>query len=239
MKKILLVTVTALLFSPVIAQLTISDANAEPRAVTTFNAIKVSHAFDVYLVQGTEEGLAVSAADKKYLSYIKTESKDGVLKVWYDGGSLRNSNTGKMKLKVYISFSDISKLEVSGACDVYVKSVIKLDNLKLKLSGASDIREGTWHIGKLGVDMSGASDIVMRGTVGQLDINASGASDFSGYGLQVDYGNFNVSGVSDIKITVNKEFSAQASGNSDIKYKGQGVIRSVKTSGSSSITKRS
>ncbi len=239
MKKIVLFVLAAFLFSPIMAQLTISDENAEPRAVAAFNAIKISHAFDVYLVQGEEEGLAVSAADKKHLSSIKTESKDGVLKVWYDDGSSRNSPTGKMKLKVYISFKTISKLEVSGACDVYVKSVIKLDDLKLKLSGASDIRQGTWHIGKLDVDMSGASDVVMQGTVGQININVSGASDFNGYGLQVDYGNFSVSGASDIKITVNKEFSAEASGNSDIKYKGQGVIKSVKTSGSSSITKRS
>lgn len=229
----------AFLFSPVMGQLTISDANAEPRTVNTFNAIKIADAFDIYLVQGSEEGVAVSAAEKKYLSYIKTESKDGVLKVWFEGSDKLYTNTGKMKLKVYISFKTLSKFELSGACDVYVKSTIKLDNLKLKLSGASDIREGTWHIGKLDVDMSGASDIVMQGTVGQLSINAKGASDFNGYGLQVDYGDFSVSGASDIKITVNKEFSAEASGNSDIKYKGQGVIRTVKTSGSSSITRRS
>jgi len=38
---------------------------------------------------------------------------------------------------------------------------------------------------------------------------------------------------------VNKELSARASGASDIHYKGDGLIREIKTSGASNISKRS
>ena len=223
----------------VLAQPKFSDPNVQPREAKNFTAIKVSGAFDVYITQSEEEALAVSAAEQKYLSQVKTEVKDGVLRIWYDAGSLKSWNTGKMKLKAYISFKDISRLQVGGACDVYVQGKIKLDNLKIDASGASDIKEGAWEIGKLSVDMSGASDVKMSGTVGKISVEASGASDFSGYNLVADYGDFKASGASDIQITVVKEFSAEASGSSDIRYKGSGMIKDVKTSGSSSISRRS
>jgi hypothetical protein len=40
------------------------------------------------------------------------------------------------------------------------------------------------------------------------------------------------SGGSDVRITVNKELSANVSGGSDVYYKGNGLIRDLKTSGS-------
>jgi hypothetical protein len=49
--------------------------------------------------------------------------------------------------------------------------------------------------------------------------------------------NVKASGASDIKITVNKELSAQASGASDVRYKGERIIRDLKTSRSSSVSK--
>jgi len=42
-----------------------------------------------------------------------------------------------------------------------------------------------------------------------------------------------------VYITINKELTAEASGGSDVFYKGDGTIREVKSSGSSSIKKTS
>jgi hypothetical protein len=114
----------------------------------------------------------------------------------------------------------------------------KAENLKIDLSGASNLK-GKLEPAKLMVDQSGASDMTLTGTVGQLNIEASGASDFKGFDLAVDYCNAKASGASDIKITVNKELSAEASGASDVKYKGSGLMRDIKTSGASSISRRS
>ena len=57
----------------------INDANAEVRTVTPFSGIKVSGGIDVYLSQGEDYSLAVSASEEKYRDNIKTEVKNGVL----------------------------------------------------------------------------------------------------------------------------------------------------------------
>ena len=214
MKKILLPFLFAMaLFSTGFAQKTINDANAEVRLAKDFHAIEVSSAFDVYLTQSNEESVAVSASEVKYRDKIKVEVRGGVLVIRYDNQG--KWNTGNKKLKAYISFKDINKLEVSGACDVYIVDNWKADNLKIDLSGASNLK-GKIDGQKLMVDLSGASDMTLSGTMGQLNIEASGASGFKGYDMVVDYCDAKASGASDIKITVNKELSAEASGASDV-----------------------
>jgi hypothetical protein len=237
MKKILLSLFFVMaLYSIGIAQKTIQDPNAEVREAKNFHAIEVSNAFDVYLSQGNDESVAVSAADPEYRNRIIVEVKSGVLIVRYENKMRWNS--GNKKLKAYISFKQIDKLNVSGACDVFIVENWKAENLKIDLSGASNLK-GKLDAGKLMVDLSGASDMTLTGSVGQCNVEASGASDFKGFDLVVEYCNAKASGASDIKITVNKELSAEASGASDVKYRGSGLIRDIKTSGASSISRRS
>ncbi|MGK2864172.1 MAG: head GIN domain-containing protein [Chitinophagaceae bacterium] len=237
MKKIFLPFLLLIaFFTSTLAQVTINDQNAEKREAKNFQAIEISNAFNVYLTQSNEESVAVSASDARSRENIKVDVKGGVLIIRYDNNGKWNS--GNKKLKAYISFKQLNKLKISGACDVYVVGDWMAENLKLDLSGASNMK-GNMEAQKLMVDLSGASDLTLTGAVGQLNIEASGASDFKGFDLAVDYCNVKVSGASDVKITVNKELSAEASGASDVKYKGSGMIRDVKTSGASSISRRS
>jgi hypothetical protein len=240
MKKLLsLFAVLLALYSN--AQLTINDPNAEVREAKNFHAISVSNAFDVFIAQGNEEAVAVSASEEKYRQDIKVEVDNGVLKISFDKDKRfwRGFKGGKMKLKAYISFKNINKLTVSGACDVRVQGNINADDLQLNFSGASDLKEGTINAKKLTVDINGASDIKISGSATQLDVDISGASDFKGFDFATDYCNIKASGASSINITVNKELSAHATGASDVKYRGDGLIREIRTSGASNVSKRS
>src|SRR5688500_17340256 len=202
MKKILLPFLLLIAFGTAgLAQKTINDPNAEVREAKNFQAIELSNAFDVYLTQSNEESVAVSASELKYRENIKVEVKGGVLIIRYDNKG--KWNTGNKKLKAYISFKQLNKLNVSGACDVYIVDDWKADNLKLDLSGASNLK-GKMTAQKLMIDLSGASDLELTGTVGQLNIEASGASDFKGYDLYVEYCDAIASGDSAIKINDNK-----------------------------------
>lgn len=237
MNKILLAFLGVVAFTSLAAQRPIRDANAQVREARNFHGISVGSAFNVYLTQGNEEGVAVSSSDEKFLDKIIVEVKDGILHIGLEKNSWK-LNIGNKKLKAYISFKNIDKLHISGACDVIVEGAIKASKLNLHLSGASDLK-GRLDVTDLSVDLSGASDITVSGVAAKLDIEASGASKFKGFELATDYCSASASGASDIKITVNKELSVHASGASDIDYKGSGVIRDLKTSGASSVSRQS
>jgi hypothetical protein len=213
------------------AQKTINDANAEKRNVSGFHAIEVSGGIDLYLSQG-EEAVAVSASKDEYKAKIKTEVKDGVLKIWYEWHSNLKFDWGNHKLKAYVSFKTLDRLEGSGGSDISIDGSIKVAKLALEVSGGSDF-DGKVETDELKIQASGGSDVDISGKAARLTIDASGGSDFKGYDLVSDICNVEASGGSDVHITVNKELSANASGGSDVYYKGTGLIRDLKTSGSS------
>ena len=242
MKHVLFIFLVFLSASHLQAQLTVNDPNAELREAKDFHAISVSNAFNVFVSQGNEEAVAVSASEQKYRDNIGVEVREGVLKIWFknEGKFWSEWKGDKMKLKAYISFKNIDKLTVSGACDVHIQGAINADDLSIRLSGASDIKEGgKINAKKLTITVTGASDVNISGTATQLNIDATGASDFKGFDFAVDYCDIHASGASSISITVNKELSAHATGASDIHYKGDGLIREIKTSGASNVSKRS
>jgi hypothetical protein len=218
------------------AQTKINDPNAEVRNVKGFHGIKVSHAIDLYLSQSNDEVVAVSASKEEYRDRIKTEVQNGVLRIWYDNPA--KWSRGDKKLKAYISFKTLDRLNASGASDIRVTGAIKGNELDINMSGASDF-DGDIQVNALTVDLSGASDMTVKGSATSLKVEVSGASDFKGYDFQADNCSASASGASDIKITVNKELSAHASGASGVHYKGNGVIRDVKTNGASSVSKKS
>lgn len=234
MKKLMVILVLSFSLASVNAQ-QINDPNAEVRKISGFHAIKVSNAIDLYLSQSNEEAVAVSAVRDEFRDRIKTSVENGVLKIWYDDhGGWRSGNR---KLKAYVSFKNLDNLDANGASDVVVAGTIKVNELVIHMNGASDFK-GKLDVNSLDLRLNGASDADITGRVVNLKVDANGASDLKGYDLETDNCTAEASGASDIKITVNKELSARASGASGVYYRGTGVIRDIKTSGASSVSKK-
>ena len=236
MRKIFLVLVIAFFTSTSRAQNDIVvDPNASERTVSgTFSAIKVSGGIDLYLSQSDNNAIAVSAASENYKEGIKTEIENGTLKIFYEGD--KNWNKKDRKLRVYVSFSDLKKIDASGACDVIVTGSLTTTALVLHLSGACDFN-GMVKVNTLDIDLSGASAAKISGTANTVNIKSSEDINVKAYELVTDFCNANISGASDEHITINNELTASASGACDIKYKGNGVIKEKHSSGASSISK--
>ena len=240
MKKILVMLMAMLVSGVLFAQKTINDPNAQSRNLSGFHAIKISNAFDVYISQGNEDAVAISASKAEYKAKIITRVENGVLIIRFDDDKKfwKNWNGDKTKLKAYISVKKLDKLDVSGACDVYFEDGISAEELYVNLSGASDLK-GKIDAKKLRFDISGASDATISGNAAEISVEASGASDFKGFDMVTNYCTAEASGASSVNITVNKELNAKASGASSVRFKGEGLIRDIKTSGSSNVTRKS
>lgn len=214
-------------------QTVINDPNAQLRPVKGYHGIRVSSAINLYLSQGQEEKVVVSAKDVKMRDRIITEVVDGILVIRLEGKLWRR--LGNNKLKAYVSFTTLDQISASGASDVFVDGVISGDRLSLDLSGASDFK-GAIKVNELRLDQSGASDSQITGQVGgQATIRTSGASDVKAYDLEVDNCSVRASGASDIRITVNRQLDTDLSGASSVYYKGAAVIRESRSSGASQV----
>jgi putative autotransporter adhesin-like protein len=223
MKKILASLLLVPIAIAVMGQKTVSDPNAEKRNISGFHGIEVSGGIDLYLSQG-QETVVVSATESKYRDKIKTEVRDGVLKIWYDNNW--KFEHGDKKLKAYVSFKDLDMLRASGGSDIYVDGNISVSKLSLHISGGSDF-DGKVNLDQMTVESSGGSDVKISGNAKSLFVHASGGSDFKGYELITENCTVEASGGSDVYITVNKELNVNSSGGSDVFYKGNGSIRNL------------
>ena len=238
MKKILLPFLTVLLslsncYSQPEIKTLVNDVNAEKRNVTAFKGVEVSNAISLYLSQGNEDAVAVSCSDASDNKKIKTEVKNGVLKISMDYGSWGWNNK---KVKAYVSIKNIEILTISGASNCKINEGIITANLKLKVSGASSVK-GNIKATNINIDASGASNINLLGSANEAIIEASGASSIKGFEFETSNCTVDASGASNINIGVTTKLKAEASGASTVKYKGSATIVESNATGASSIKK--
>jgi len=232
MKKFIVASLALLSLTTAFSQST--EENPQTRQVADFHAIEVSGGIDLYLSNGPSS-VSISASSSSVRDHIKTEVENGTLHIYLDKNW--HPSLGSNHMKAFVSLPSLTSLGASGGSDVFLQNEIKAGDLQIELSGGSDLK-GKLSATHLEIKQSGGSDVHLSGIVQNLQVNASGGSDLNGYDLITDYASLNASGGCDSHLTVNKELRIVASGGSDVTYKGNGVIREVKTSGSSSVTRK-
>jgi hypothetical protein len=236
----------------------IHDDHVQLRKLGAFTAIKVSSAIDLYLTQANTDQVAVSAKDDESRDKIITEVVGGTLIIKMADQDIWMSwkRWGDTKAKAYVSIKELNALSGSGATNIHLVNKIQSQKLKVKLSGASDLK-GDLDCGTISLDLSGASDfkgqlmaksilidasgasnIESKGTVDDLSIEVTGASDAKLYNLVAKGAIVKASGASNANVNVSEIIKAQASGASSINYKGAASIRENNASGASTIKHR-
>ncbi|HVZ97690.1 MAG TPA: head GIN domain-containing protein [Chitinophagaceae bacterium] len=236
MKNLLLILFCAIAIPAFSQQTIINDANAEQRNVSAFTGIKVSGGITLYLSQGEEYSLAVSASDADSRSEIKTEVKDNVLTISVSGKHWKHWE-GR-ELRAYVSFKTLDNMEATGACSVFINGTLSTGTLLIRLSGASTM-EGKIKAGTISFDLSGASVAKIGGEAENTKIDASGASDIKSYDLTTQNCIARLSGASDARLTISNSVVASASGASTLYFDGNPEKRMIKTSGASSVSQKS
>ena len=239
MKKLFVLSFSLLLVVSGFAQKQVNDANAQVRQVKNFHAIRVSNGIELHLSQGGTEAVAVSAADTEFRNRIKTEVQNGVLRIYYDSDFLKDlSRTRNKKLKAYVSFIKLDGIDASSGASVNVDGALKVSTLNLDASSGATFH-GRVEANTMKVDQSSGSVINISGDVNSLAIEGSSGSIFRGFDLEVNNCEAESSSGSGVQITVNKELSAEASSGGYVSYKGNGVIKNVRTGSGGSVNRKS
>ncbi|HAN37996.1 MAG TPA: hypothetical protein DCQ29_03760, partial [Chitinophagaceae bacterium] len=140
MRKVIafLLALTATAMTPLLAQENVViDGNAQAREVGNFTGIEVHSGIVAYISQGTQNAVAVSAADNDAIARIITEVKNGVLIVRVDRGSWNGWNWSNKKLKAFITIANVNSIALSGGSIAKVSGTLQTADLKLSASGGS------------------------------------------------------------------------------------------------------
>jgi hypothetical protein len=227
MKKLFLSLVTFISVAAFAQETVVADANAEKRTLSgSFTGISVSDGVDLYITQGNEESVAVSASEEKYLERFKTEVENGVLKIYFDSKGISWGINEKRRLKAWVSFKTLEKLHASGGADVKASGSFNLDNLEMKFTSGSTF-DGKVVAKELSVDQNSGSSVSISGSAASLKVDVSSGAVFKSYDLAVDYCDAKASSGGGVRITINKELNAKANSGGGIRYKGAAVIKEL------------
>lgn len=200
--------------------------------VGSFNSIEVGGAIEVHIKQESTESVKIET-DENLMEFIDVFTDGNTLIIRTKHGY--NLDPSR-EVVAYVSAPAFRGIGVSGASQIVGDNAISVNNeLNLGASGASKIILEVSG-GNLKGDISGASNLNLKGQVAKLDMQASGASHVKAYDLIADDAYFDCSGASSAEITANKNLRVEASGASHIRYKGNASV-SQNTSGASSISK--
>lgn len=177
--------------------------------VTEFTEVEISSAFDVTIEIGDEPSVEIDLNDE-VLDRLEVEQDGDRLSIGFDGGLFSISGP----LDARIVTTDLTKVSLDGAVDASIRGL---------------------DASQLDVELSGASQVTGRGSVGVLVIDADGASQADFADTEVERAEVDVSGASSVDVNGAAEVRGQASGASSVDVSPDADNVNVTTSGASSV----
>lgn len=237
MKNIFTTFFSVLIGVSVLAQSTFNDPNAEVRHVKSFHGVNVATGIQLVLTQGDTEAVAISAPDAEDRDRIKTVVENGILRIHYDHDFWRLMR-GKVnkKLKAYVSIVKVNQLGATSGATLHIDGELKTDDLSIKATSGG-ILKGKVKATSVTADNSSGGITRLSGTADNLDIAASSGGMFNSYDFTVNTCEARTSSGGAAHVTVNMDLSGRASSGGLIAFKGDGKIRSKKTSSGGDVRK--
>jgi hypothetical protein len=225
-----LITLFIIVSCNVIGEMGSGNVIREERKVSSFNGIDVSGAFDVILTQGTANSVIVEA-DDNLMELIRTEVHGSILVI-----DNKKPIYHSKSLKVFITFTELKSIDLSGAVDIESQGKLTLTDLVFSGSGASD-GNLDMDVQNLKIDCSGGSKLKLSGSAKDVDVDASGAVDLFAFDFPAETYKLSISGAGKAEITVSKELSVDISGAASVRYKGNPTKNIQDISGAGSVKK--
>lgn len=205
------------------------------RNVSGFNAIDVATGIDLYITMGSSEEVKI-VADDDIINDIKTEVKDGTLRIYMKRNNWFNWG-GNRTRKAFVTVKELNKLHASSGSDVKSENLLEGESLEVSASSGSDI-EIEVKYKNFSIDASSGSDAEIKGKVKYLTAEASSGSDIDASELESVNCKVNASSGSDISINVSEELVAHASSGADIVYYGNPKMRDIDESSGGDVSRR-
>ncbi len=186
---------------------------SETRNILGFDKVELSGAYQLNMTTNCPFGLKITG-DSNLMSYTQTKVEDNTLEI----GSQNDTNLRLTQpIVIDLCMPKLTNFSASGA-----------NAISLNMRNAKD--------SKLKVELSGANQINLQGSINTLKLETSGDINFSGKNATINHADIESSGNSKITITVLQDLKVDASGSSSIQYYGSPTSLKISLSGSGSVT---
>lgn len=198
-----------------------------------YTQLNIENAFEVY-VSDTASRITILSNENAMPEVVEAEGGNKLI--------IRNKSTNAYGLsQVTIPYNpNLTNIRISGASMFSSNHVLKGRNIKIDLSGSSNLNCNI-EANELNLHIGGSSQANLSGRVGIINLNLGGASNLASrmigncYALTCDNCNGSMSGSSQAFIHCDGNINVSLTGASNLYYSGNAVISGSSTSGASEI----
>ncbi|MES2730686.1 MAG: PspC domain-containing protein [Bacteroidota bacterium] len=205
-----------------------------PFYVKDFDKLDMGNAFVIEVNQGNEFKVMASG-DRHDVNDLEVEVNEGTLKIGYDDNHPFQFNRHK-RVTLHITMPRLRSVEFSGASRSTIHGFHSNEPIFIDISGASK-SDINLSASSLDMEVSGASVVNIKGQSQRLKADISGASTLDTYELSAKQVEIEATGASTARVNAEESLTAEASGISNIHYRGNPRTLNNDTSGASSVKK--
>lgn len=169
--------------------------------------------FQIKLVKDTVEYTTIEY-DENLLHHIKTESVNERLII-----RSQKELFSKRDIHVNVHYVNLDKIDAHSFAEIVFTNPYRGERLAMDLTGACDVK-GEVFADAVDIDVSGAADLDLSGKVRKFKGKFTGAGNYRGFGLITDTCILDVSGAADAQVHVLNYLKVDASGATDVVYRG-------------------
>ena len=199
------------------------SSSKDERTMNPFSSIEASGIAQVYLTKGNEEKVVVDINVKSLRDHVKIKVQGTTLQIKFEDRNGYRNEFNNVKLKVYVTYKSLAKITGSGATTFHTENAIMADKFVVDLSGANNTTLEL-DVDELDIETSGASNATLSGKANKLHVEASGASNVKAYALKAIDVRAETSGVANANVAADKTININASGLSNINYRGDAHV---------------
>ncbi len=189
------------------------NVKEETRESAPFDKIDVSGSFDIFLTPGNYTSVQV-VTDENLLEHIETYVKGGTLYV-----EAKEKLGHYQKLELVLTMKTFNGADLSGACELKSKGMLNGEDVELDFNGAVEA-DLDLTCNKLDVDMSGASELTIRGEAKKAKFEISGAGDIVADEFKTESCRVEISGAGEAKVFATETLDVDVSGAAEVRYRG-------------------
>lgn len=182
----------------------------ETRSVEAFEHISIEGALDLIARVGTESRAVVVRGDANIVPRVQTRVRGNTLELDLERGSY----SMKTPLVVEVSVATLRSLSIEGASNARIEG----------LAG-----------GSFEIDIEGAGDVDVSGSVERFEVQIEGAGDVQARGLEAQDAEVSIEGAGDVELRAERSIEAKVEGAGDVRYWGNPKVRGVAVHGSGDV----
>lgn len=212
--------------------------DTEKRETSPFNEISLLISAELYIEQGDEYSIEVTAKPQTLYKLI-ANIEDERLMIRYSFHDMWFSCFEPGPVTIKVITPNINRLSILGSGNIFAEKPIETGHLELYVTGSGDISIANLKCKSIEAIITGNGDITLAGNDTLTEINTiiTGAGNLRANLLTARYGNVRMGGFGNCYVHIADYLSAWILGAGNINYTGSPKINSTIT-GSGNIHKR-